>query len=36
MNNKEVIGEMIEELNELIDIFQAASHSLDPSNWRKV
>jgi len=33
MHSKKVIDQMKEELIELIGIFQAASHSLDPDNW---
>ncbi len=34
MHDPLVISEMIEELEEMIGIFQVASHSLDPDNWK--
>ena len=34
MHDPKIINEMIEELEEMIIAFQAASHSLDPEKWK--
>jgi len=36
MHEEGVLKEMTKELNELIGVFQAVSHSLDPSNWKQI
>jgi hypothetical protein len=36
MKHIEVVDQMISGLENLVVLFQAASHSLDPENWRKV